>query len=122
MLPYIEQQTLHDLGAGLKNTDTANAKPNAIATMAQTPLSVFHCPTRRPPLLYPNPYNCGNANAIAVAARTDYAANAGTRGWDAGFTWNISGPGSPWDPRAFTGAGRVRRTHRWRMASSLAPA
>ena len=90
-----------------ENTDTSNnGKPHFLALMEQTLLGVFYCPTRRPPLLSPNYSTCGNAANIPVAARTDYACNAGDGGWDAGFTWNISGPGSPWDPLAWTGPGQ----------------
>jgi prepilin-type N-terminal cleavage/methylation domain-containing protein len=74
VLPFIEQQPLHDLGIG----KSASAKRGDLAQAAQTPLSIFYCPTRRAPAVYPNPYNTVNINPIDKAARTDYAANAGT--------------------------------------------
>jgi prepilin-type N-terminal cleavage/methylation domain-containing protein/prepilin-type processing-associated H-X9-DG protein len=76
VLPYIEQQALHDLGAGM----SVAAKSTQAAILAQTPLAVFYCPTRRPALNYPNiysVYNCNSNVPVAMAARTDYASNAG---------------------------------------------
>ncbi len=76
ILPYIEQQPLHDLGIGKQPA----AKMNDLAVAAQTTVPVFCCPTRRLAARYPilpgNP-TC-NAATIDSAARTDYAANAGT--------------------------------------------
>jgi prepilin-type N-terminal cleavage/methylation domain-containing protein/prepilin-type processing-associated H-X9-DG protein len=77
VLPYIEQQPLHDMGMG--------NDPNKSALNLQrmmTPLDVFHCPTRRTAKVYP--YVTGNAGGCAnaspqptVVARSDYAANGG---------------------------------------------
>jgi prepilin-type N-terminal cleavage/methylation domain-containing protein/prepilin-type processing-associated H-X9-DG protein len=82
ILPYMEQQVLHDLGAG----KAANAKKAEAARMTTTPLSWFNCPTRRQPLVYPvrTEYstlarNAFNANPVLVHARADYAANAGDK-------------------------------------------
>ena len=77
LLPYVEQQSLHDLGTGLSGT----AKKTAVVQIAMTPLSAFICPSRREAKLYPvvDPYISYNTNPIPVpqAARTDYAANLG---------------------------------------------
>jgi prepilin-type N-terminal cleavage/methylation domain-containing protein len=93
VLPYIEQQALFNLGAGKDPLDSA--KRTALATREQTPLTAFYCPTRRRNMVYPNPYNCVNANDIPFAARTDYAANAGTQGWDSAFAMRITGTTDP---------------------------
>ena len=74
VLPYIEQQALHDLGAGL--TDTA--KKPLFAQREQTPLAVMNCPTRRRPAARRNRVtdtpNCG---PLPTAAKGDYTANVG---------------------------------------------
>jgi prepilin-type N-terminal cleavage/methylation domain-containing protein len=77
ILPYIDQEPLREIGAGM---DIASKKA-ALVRVAQTPLSVLHCPTRRQPILYPNTV-ASQANVAAcpggLSARTDYAGNAGT--------------------------------------------
>ena len=47
VLPFIEQQPLHDLGSEGTEAERLVAR----GRMAQTPLAVLPCPTRRPPLL-----------------------------------------------------------------------
>jgi prepilin-type processing-associated H-X9-DG protein len=85
-LPFIEEEALFDLGAGL----TGLAEKNAHKQRLQTPLAVHYCPTRRAVGLYPylgfqNPYQgapvlpfgtdiVGARNPVA---RNDYAVNIG---------------------------------------------
>jgi prepilin-type N-terminal cleavage/methylation domain-containing protein len=77
ILPFMEQGILHNLGAGMTDTD----KFDAAAKMIAIPLPEFICPTRRTPDLYP--YHLGldpktyNASWTSSAARTDYAVNRG---------------------------------------------
>ena len=78
VLPYIEQQPLHDLGAGL-GLGTA-AELAAATQCAETPLDILHCPTRRLPIVYPwsaeawFTFQPGNMNRpVGGVARTDYA-------------------------------------------------
>ncbi len=81
ILPFIEQQTLHDLGTGL--TGAAQAAANTQRIM--TPLTVYNCSTRRNSILftvYPPNYCDGSnslyhCNPVTLVARTDYAACAG---------------------------------------------
>jgi prepilin-type N-terminal cleavage/methylation domain-containing protein len=73
VLPFIEHKSLHDMAKG----QTIAAKKKTLATMGQSALGVFNCPTRRAAIVYPNPYSCVNTDSISFAARTDYAANAG---------------------------------------------
>jgi prepilin-type N-terminal cleavage/methylation domain-containing protein/prepilin-type processing-associated H-X9-DG protein len=73
ILPYIEQQSLRDLGL--------NANTAGDAMCASTPLAGFNCPSRRPAKAYPfvhlsNFANIGSDRPSAVG-RSDYAANAG---------------------------------------------
>ena len=84
VLPFIEQQTIHDAGAGLPAADKANA---AVAQLA-IPLVAFNCPSRRPLQAYGIPgglaagayyfnYN-GPPQALAqYAARSDYGICSG---------------------------------------------
>jgi len=72
VLPYIEQQALHDLGL---NANTAGGRQ-----CAETPLATFHCPTRRPVAMYPFVHQTNFANIDRpnnVIGRSDYAANLG---------------------------------------------
>lgn len=76
ILPYLEQEALYNAGRGLD----ATAKGAAMAKAISTPLSVFHCPTRRRAIAYPYDgreiYNV--PSPPTVMARTDYAANSGS--------------------------------------------
>jgi prepilin-type N-terminal cleavage/methylation domain-containing protein/prepilin-type processing-associated H-X9-DG protein len=78
ILPFIDQQPLHDLGmgAGVWNSP---AKCAAHAQRMSVPVTCFNCPTRRPPIAYPWTVSHGlvNANTPTVVARTDYAINSG---------------------------------------------
>ena len=79
ILPYMENSTLHDLGAGLAPA----AKSAALATMTSTPVPQYNCPTRRSPTVYPNTVfgggNAYNADDVPVHARNDYAVSSGDR-------------------------------------------
>jgi prepilin-type N-terminal cleavage/methylation domain-containing protein len=84
ILPYVDQQNLHDLQAG----KSGQALAAAAYSMLSTPLAILNCPSRRPLATYPtwitaaNMYrdaSMGNSNSLApqTVAKTDYAANAG---------------------------------------------
>jgi prepilin-type N-terminal cleavage/methylation domain-containing protein/prepilin-type processing-associated H-X9-DG protein len=78
ILPFIEQQSLHDLGLGLPTAQ----KMAAHLRRASTPLATLYCPTRRQVLTYPwtTGANGGpilNAGQPTAVARTDYAINGG---------------------------------------------
>ncbi len=99
VLPYIEQQAMHDLGAGM----TVANKKTAFTTRNATPIATLYCPTRRQAAVYPEipsysyPYH--NANRSTLCARTDYAGNTGTN--FVGFDDVVSGD----DPSAADAAG-----------------
>lgn len=109
ILPFTENQAIHDLGANMSATSTA--KRNALALAGSMALSMFYCPTRRPAIPYPNindyvdTVEC-NATWHPLDGRTDYAANAGT---DSGGAWWTGCPvpaqGTPGDPSFFDQAG-----------------
>jgi prepilin-type N-terminal cleavage/methylation domain-containing protein len=90
ILPFIELKQLHDQGKGM----TGAAKIAALQAMVETPVSVFNCPTRRQAILYPylngakNPAEFGDPQ---VAARSDYAINAGNT--DCQYDYGV---GPPW--------------------------
>lgn len=93
VLPFIEQQSLHDLGAGSSNNATR-------ARQAGTPLAVFNCPSRRAAILYP--YTAGvphNSDPLSLVARGDYAVNsAGSQGSPPPPSCSLTcacGPGPP---------------------------
>jgi prepilin-type N-terminal cleavage/methylation domain-containing protein/prepilin-type processing-associated H-X9-DG protein len=76
ILPYIEQESLHQQG----NVDSTLLRDQASARRIGTPLSVMNCPSRRTGGPYPNIYGYtygATASPVTVLARTDYAANAG---------------------------------------------
>jgi len=82
ILPYMEQQTLHDIGAG----ETDEQKKISRMMLCGQPLSMHNCPSRRQALLFPiaysGPYYVHKLNMssdITMAARGDYAMNAGSQ-------------------------------------------
>jgi len=75
ILPYIEQQALHELGVGGDMT----AKKKANGERNVTPISLFNCPSRRRPMAYPNPFYSStfyHSDRTHTQARTDYCASA----------------------------------------------
>jgi hypothetical protein len=81
ILPYIEQQALHDLGLSASETQALSGNDVGIGQTAGTPLTVFQCPTRRPAIAYPNHNgsfdNLLAANEPACLGRSDYAGCSG---------------------------------------------
>ncbi len=87
VLPYIEQQALHDLGAGMPQAQ----KYAANGQRAATPLGGLYCPTRRSAIAYPwvMSWTIVNANpSPSVVGRSDYAINGG----DQYNVSNVPGP------------------------------
>ena len=84
ILPYMDQESLHEMGAGDNRAEAGRR--------LEIPIAIFHCPTRRKVIAYPythgSPYY--NVDRPRVIGRSDYAACAGD-----GYTntyWK--GPGS----------------------------
>jgi prepilin-type N-terminal cleavage/methylation domain-containing protein len=82
VLPYCEQQALHDFSKGAPD-DAEYKKRNAIVT--QTSIPIFNCPSRRPAKPFKagvgfSPVNARNADQTPTElhARSCYAANGGT--------------------------------------------
>ena len=108
VLPFLEQESLHRLGAG----QPAAAKAAASGSRLATPLPAVNCPTRRAAGLYQ--FLSGavawvNANPTEQVARSDYAANAGgaytTTGAPDAPTWSASANGGPDDGPASLAVG-----------------
>ena len=95
VLPFIDQQNLHDLQAG----KTGAALATAAGQMLSTPLAIINCPTRRPLQTYPtwltaasdfcNP-NFAGGTPPATVAKTDYGCNSGDNPVEPGVVWNDS--------------------------------
>jgi prepilin-type N-terminal cleavage/methylation domain-containing protein/prepilin-type processing-associated H-X9-DG protein len=84
ILPFIEQQALHDLGTGLGWNASGNISQTKMAAHVQrvsTPVATFYCPTRRRAVAYPwvlwwQPVNFSGIGGKTVG-RSDYAVNGG---------------------------------------------
>ncbi len=93
VLPFIEEGPLHEIGAGLPLAQ----KKTAMVAVMQSSLSVFYCPSRREPILYPTAYQIYNVATCSLTSRTDYAGNLGTQPGSYYSLWN-SGNGTNGDP------------------------
>ncbi len=101
ILPYIEEQSLRDLGRGLTG-DNTKWEP-ASTKLHQSPVEIFHCPSRRPAKIYLAPMS-GMAEQKWLetigpregVVKSDYAANSG----DALYfdAWPGNGTTSLWLP------------------------
>ncbi len=110
ILAYLEQgPTLHDAGKGLPQ----GSKNATFAKVTATPLSVLVCPSRRPTVLHPQvrPYTVFNADTAGEVARSDYAINAGDRGFNTLGLYNVAGPKSVEEA--------VNGSYKWRPTSSF---
>lgn len=82
ILPYLDQQPLHDLGVGLPVGSSQQFA--AIAQAAVIPLSVFQCTSRRALATYPSTltmqmyhYEYFDMSYQTALGKTDYAVNGG---------------------------------------------
>jgi prepilin-type N-terminal cleavage/methylation domain-containing protein len=75
VLPFVEQTALRRLGEGLP----PDARQQALTDMLGQPVGIFNCPSRRGADLFPYlaPEPLYNANRPEMAAKSDYAINAG---------------------------------------------
>ena len=93
VLPYMEQQTLYNMGKGQPDAEKKTLQRVVVAT----PLSFANCPSRRSSKAYPVGVEAGKGRA-----QSDYGGNAGaTSAGDEG------GPGNKEDAR----------TYNWRFAT-----
>ncbi len=96
ILPYVEQESLWSMGAGMSSGD----KSAQISQRIRTPLSFHNCPSRRRAITYPDSKNMnyrnghGSSNiSSATVARTDYAANLGSEGYWGGLSFDTYATG-----------------------------
>jgi len=99
LLPYMEQQALHDLQLG-KSTSTSPTRTAAAAQMIGTPLNALSCPTRRPAVVHYSWQSTSPpkfTDAVTNVAKSDYAANGGDCFTDpstGNSIWSCDGPTS----------------------------
>ena len=75
LLPWLEQESVRMLGAGL----VGDAKRTALLAQRTSVIPLFYCPSRRAPRLYPASESAFNSADNGRAAKTDYAACNGSR-------------------------------------------
>jgi prepilin-type N-terminal cleavage/methylation domain-containing protein/prepilin-type processing-associated H-X9-DG protein len=99
ILPFVEQDNVYRMGAGLPPA----AKRAAITQRVAIPLPLFNCPSRRTGGPYANgwPVTLFDCDAVTQLARGDYAANAGDQLLDEFFPGpptlaDGDNPGYPW--------------------------
>ncbi len=78
ILPFLEQETLHDMGMGGSPAEIRIGSARRVST----PLVFLYCPTRRRAILYPavasHTRQPQQTNPVTHVTRNDYAANGGT--------------------------------------------
>ncbi|MEO1498128.1 MAG: DUF1559 domain-containing protein [Planctomycetota bacterium] len=88
VLPHVEQQALRDGGADGDPGSNSAEQLDAARRRIETPLVLIACPSRRAPAAHTIRStvagNFRNADPPDTAARSDYAANAGTQDNEAG--------------------------------------
>lgn len=79
ILPYVEEQSVYDLGKGL--VETTADKKQLIAKRLDTLIGIFNCPSRRAAQLYPfvwgGTYPLNSKLGTKQITKCDYAANVG---------------------------------------------
>jgi prepilin-type N-terminal cleavage/methylation domain-containing protein len=94
ILPFLEQQAMHDMGAGLSPWNNPQ-KLTANSQRMMVPLPMLNCPTRRNTILYTWAQYWQPANVSGrptIVTRSDYAANGGDLYTDPSYYWN-----NPWN-------------------------
>jgi prepilin-type N-terminal cleavage/methylation domain-containing protein len=115
LLPFLEQQPLYDLGEYHASPDQRDAD---LRRRIQTPLAVYHCPSRRREQLFgldPNCPSCGQPIGLETpvdsVARGDYAANIGDGEPDPAEL--ESWPLHFWGPADLAEAHQLTLTNQW---------
>ena len=73
ILPHLEQKELYLAGMEAGEAE----KPEMIMEAQKTPIFLFHCPSRRPPIQYPTKAAFFNSGSPGLMAKTDYAGSGG---------------------------------------------
>ncbi len=78
LLPYLEQTALWNLGSNGTIEQGSEIK-KANVTRAETPVSIFNCPSRRTSITYPGYVHTGyNCDAVSTCGKLDFAGNGGS--------------------------------------------
>jgi prepilin-type N-terminal cleavage/methylation domain-containing protein len=122
ILPYIEMNQLCNLGKGKPDAE----KRKFANRLIKTPLVLMNCPTRRPAMAFPSPWNGtfvafnaeDNASTENISCHCDYAANVGRTSWNylPGPSDYASGVSYPWrSPSEYVGVifprSRIKENH-----------
>ena len=106
ILTYVELQSLRDLGKG--STGNSATWQTYSVQLHQTPVGLFHCPSRRSPRIYPGRWlSVRQQTWLASLSQTegvvkgDYAASAGTSTYTDG-TFYTSYPSGSVEPQIST--------------------
>jgi prepilin-type N-terminal cleavage/methylation domain-containing protein len=82
LLPYIEQQALHNRGSDSNSLVITAGQLAGAADVLEQPISIINCPSRRPVGKWPvdpaRTYRNAQTRNPRVAGRSDYAINSGT--------------------------------------------
>jgi prepilin-type N-terminal cleavage/methylation domain-containing protein len=79
ILPYIEQKAIYDMSGGTPGPP----KLAALDRMVTIPVKTYVCPSRRKPQVWPvSSTSHKNYDQVTMAAKSDYAANAGDQQWN----------------------------------------
>ena len=104
ILPYIEEQSLANLGAGL--SVTSGAFRTASTQLHVSPVSSFNCPSRRAAKPYPHVWGTLSAQtwvqSMPAVVKGDYAANSGDSLTHAGVGF---GSEAYWLPTSYAAIG-----------------
>jgi prepilin-type N-terminal cleavage/methylation domain-containing protein/prepilin-type processing-associated H-X9-DG protein len=91
ILPFIELQSVHDVGAGESDT----IRKAKWAVQVAQPITVANCPSRRASITYglgpyynTNTWAGGNINKPSGLGKSDYAVNAGGTTWQ--WSWDAA--------------------------------
>jgi prepilin-type N-terminal cleavage/methylation domain-containing protein len=79
LLPFVDQEVLHDRAMYNAAGNRVAVDSTTLGAVAQVPVSLFYCPTRRSVNLYPLGTGASfkNCTISGDVAKTDYAANSG---------------------------------------------
>jgi prepilin-type N-terminal cleavage/methylation domain-containing protein len=130
VLPYIEQQVLHDLGAGTALGSAA--KLSADSLRVSTPLTCIDCPSRRQAIVYPwghaaawwtFPTNMNAPSMNLLTSRNDYAACGGEYWTYAAWPHPVQAPYSGPSPALSSNGGYTyvddpHNSDRWAVATT----
>lgn len=117
ILPFIEQETLYNMGKG----QTGGLRTVSLQNRDKTPLDIANCPSRRSggpyTAFFPGGSVSGDGSggttnyAVSLVARTDYAINAGDNaGYDRDCQGRSPGTYSPTDSKITSGKFPPRAT------------